>query len=126
MVWSDTNYHTIALSSTKCDKMFWGRLPFVTLSLVYGTKFNNILGRNHCNNIEFTTTNVDTSAKCNTVVHDNTCTKCNNNDWSYPGNDAKYGTTVVMVLLLWSYLRNAAKCNSRKFVYQYFLCTRCI
>ena len=127
MVWPDTNYHTIALSSTKCHTMFWGRLPFVTLSFGYGTKFNNILALKHCNNITVTTTNVDTSAKCNTVVYDNTCcTKCNNNDWSYSGNNAKCGTIVVTVLLLWSYLGNGAKCISIKFVYQSSLCPRCV
>ena len=67
--------------------MFWGWLPFVTLLFVYGTKYNNILARNHFNNIAVTTNNADTSAKCNTVVHDNTCTKCYNNDWSYPGTE---------------------------------------
>ena len=73
-------------------------------SFVYGTKCNNILDRYYCNNIAVTTTKADTSAKCNTVVHDSTCcTKCNNNDWSYPGNCFKCCTIIITVLLLWSY-----------------------
>ena len=60
------------------------------------------------------TTNADTSAKCNTIVHDNNCrTKCNNNDWSYPGNSAKSDTIVVTVVLLRSYPGNGAKWDSR-------------
>ena len=52
---------------------------------------------------------IDTSTKCNTVVHDNICgTKCNNRNWSYPGNGAKYDRIVVTVLLLWSYPGNGA------------------
>ena len=40
----------------------------------------------------------------NTVVHDNICgTKCNKNNWSYPGHGAKFDTKVVTVLLLWVY-----------------------
>ena len=47
------------------------------------------------------TTNADTRAYYDTVVHEKTCcTKCNNNDWSHPGNGAKCGTIVVTVLLL--------------------------
>ena len=53
--------------------MFWGRLPFVTLSFGYSTICNIILARHHCNNITVMTTNADTSAKCNTIVHDNIC-----------------------------------------------------
>ena len=45
-------------------------------------------------------------AKYNTIVHDNTCTKWNNNDWSYPGYGSKCGIIVVMVLLLWSLFFN--------------------
>ena len=82
--------------------MFWGRLPFMTLSFGYGTKCNNILARNHYNNIVVTT---NTSAKSNTVVHDNIySTKCYN-DWSHSGNGAKFGNIVVTVLLLWSLFR---------------------
>ena len=57
---------------------------------------------------QFPITDADTSDKCNTVVHDNFCrTKCdNNNNWSYPGNGAKY--------------------VSKLFVYQSSLCPRCI
>ena len=70
--------------------MFWCWLPFVTLSFQYCSKYNNILAQHHCNNITVTTTNANTSTKCNTVVHDITCcTKCNNNNWSYPDNGAK-------------------------------------
>ena len=100
MVWPGINYNTITWFGTKCDIMFWSRLPFVTLSVRYGTKCNHILTWHHCNNIAVTTTNAYTSAKCNTVVHDNTCcTKCNNNDCSYPGNGAECGTIIVTVLL---------------------------
>ena len=114
VVWSGTNYNTIAWSSTKCDTIFWGWLPFVTLSFSYVTKCNNILAWDQCNNIAVMTTNSDISSKCNTVVHENTCcTKCNNNDWSYPGNSGKCGTMVVTVLLLWSYPGNSTKCLSR-------------
>ena len=58
--------------------------------------------------------NAGTSAKAYTIGHDNICgTKYNNNDWSYPGIRAKYGTIVVTVLLLWSYPGNGTKCVSR-------------
>ena len=66
--------HQLSWSCTKCDTMFWARLLFVTLTFGYGTKCNNILARRHCNNNAVTTT----SAKCNTVVYDNTCTKYKN------------------------------------------------
>ena len=47
------------------------------------------------------TTHAGTSIKCNTIVHENTCyIKCNNNDWSYLSNGAKFGTIVDTVLLL--------------------------
>ena len=86
----------------------------VTLSFGYGTKCNNISARHHCNNIAVSDTQADTRAKCNTVVHDNICgTKCSNNDWSYPVNGAKGSTIVAVVLLLWSYPGNSAKCVSR-------------
>ena len=111
-VWHGTNYNTIIWFSTKCDTMFWGWLLFVTLFLGYGTKCINILARNLFKNIAVTTTNADTCAKYNTVAHDHTCAKCNNN-WSYPGNDAKCSTVVVTVLLVWSYPGNGAKCVSR-------------
>ena len=56
-----------------------------------------------------TSTNVGTSTKCNTIVHDNIYgTKCNNNNLSYPGDSAKCDSIVVMVLLLWSYPGNGA------------------
>ena len=73
--------------------------------------------RHHSNNMTVTITNADTSAKYNTVVHDNICgTKCNNNDSSYPGNGAKCGTIVVTVLFLRSYPGNVVKCVSREFI----------
>ena len=59
------------------------------------------------------TTNADTSMKCSTVVHYNTCTKCNSNDWSYPDKHAKCGNIVVTVFLLWSYPGNGTKCVLR-------------
>ena len=103
MVWHSTKYVT----------MFWVRLPFVMLSFGYSTKCNNTLVCHHSNNIVVTTTNTNTCAKCNTVVHNDICsTKCNNNDWSYPGNGAKCGT-IVTVLLLWSYPGTGTKCFSR-------------
>ena len=114
MVWPGTNYNTIAWSNTKYDTILWSRLPFVMLSFGYSTKCNNILVWHHYNTIAVTTTNVNTSAKCNTIVHNNTfCTKFNNNDWSYPGNSVKCGTIVVTVLLLWSYPGNNTKCISK-------------
>ena len=114
MVWPCTNYNIIAWSSTKCNTMFWGQLPFVMLSFWYSTKRSNILAQHHCNNIAVTTINADTSAKCNIIVHDNTCsTKCNNKDWSYSSHGAKCSTMVVIVLLLWSYHGNSTKCISR-------------
>ena len=52
------------------------------LSFGYGTIWNNISARYHCNNIAVTTTNADISAKCNTIVHDNNCgTECNTIFW---------------------------------------------
>ena len=58
-----------------------------------------------CNTI--TDANASASAKCDTIVHDNICgTKCNNNNWSYPGN--------------------GAKCISRLFVYQSSLSLHCV
>ena len=56
--------------------------------------FSNVIiwfgARHHCKDIVVTTTNTDTSAKYDTVVHVNICgTKCNNNNWSYHGNNAK-------------------------------------
>ena len=88
-----------------------GQLLFVTLLFGYRTKCNNILTQLYCNNITVMTTNAKTCTKCNTVVQDNICgTKCNNNDWSYPSNGAKYGTTVATVLLIWFYPGNGAKC----------------
>ena len=65
-------------------------------------------------------------AKYNTIVHDNTCTKWNNNDWSYPGYGSKCGIIVVMVLLLWSYPGYSTKCDSSLFVYQSSLCPCCV
>ena len=57
-----------------------------------------------------TTNNADSSAKCNTVLHVNTCcTKCNNDDWSYAGNRSKCCNIVVAILSLWSYHGNGAK-----------------
>ena len=53
--------------------MFWGWLPFVSLSFGFGTQCNNILVQHHCNKIAVTTTNADTSARCNTVVNNNIC-----------------------------------------------------
>ena len=106
--------------------MFCGKLPFVTLSFGDGTKCNNILVWHHCNNIADTTTNVDTSTKCNTAVYDNICgTKCNNY-LCYPGNCSKCCIIVVTALLLWSYPGNGAKCDSRYFVYQSSLCSLCL
>ena len=93
--------------------MFWGWLLFVTLSFGYSTKCNIILARHQCNNIAVTTTNVDTSAKCNTVLHDNTCTKFNNNDLFDPGNGVKYSTIDITVLLLWYYPSYGTKWDSR-------------
>ena len=114
MVWPGTNYNIITWSSTKCDTMFWGQLLFVMLSFRYSTKCSNILAQHRFNNIAVMTINTNTSAKCNIIVHDNTCcTKCNNNDWSYPSNGAKCSTIVVILLLLWSYHVNSTKCISR-------------
>ena len=94
IVWLGYQQQTICLIclySTKCNTMFWGRLPFVTLSFGYSTKCNNLLAWHHCNSIIITTTNAKTSVKYNTIMHDNICnTKCNNNDWFYPGNGTKY------------------------------------
>ena len=43
MVWPGANCNTITWSGSKRDLMFRDRLPFVTLSLRFGTKCNNIL-----------------------------------------------------------------------------------
>ena len=103
MVYPGTNYDTIAPSSTKCDSMFWGGLPFVRISLP------NVTISWHGSTVTISLSpipNADTSAKCNIVVYYNTCcTKCNNNDWSCPINGAKCDLIVVTVLLLWSYPR---------------------
>ena len=91
MVWTQLPIPNVVL--------YWAWLPNATLSSGVGTKCNNTLGWYHCNNIVVTTINTDTSAKCSTVVHNNTSgTKCNNNDWSYHGNGAKCDTIVAMVL----------------------------
>ena len=50
-----------------------------------------------CNNI--TVTDINTSTKSNTIVHDNIC-------------GTKYNTIVVTVLLLWSYPGNSTKCDT--------------
>ena len=92
------------------------QLLFVMLLFGYSTKCNNVLAQRHCNNIVATTTNADTSTKCNTIVHDICSIKCNNNDWSYPGNGTKCGTLVIMVLLLWFCPGKSAKCSSRLFI----------
>ena len=49
---------------------------------------NNIFSRHICNNISVTTIEADTSAKCNTVVHDNIC-----------GNKI-----IIMIVFSWYYL----------------------
>ena len=46
-----TPWFALSGYGTKCDTMFWGWLPFVTLSFGYGTKCNNILARHHCSNL---------------------------------------------------------------------------
>ena len=83
---------------------------------VLGSVLNVIISW-HSTNVTIlrsTTTNGDISTKCNPVVKDSICgTKCNNNNWSYPSNRAKYDTIVVTVILLWSYPGNSTKCISK-------------
>ena len=131
---SGTKYNIIVWSGTKCNIMvcirvlilgtvlnivlWFGSAPIKTLLLGLVTnailcsgvvtKCNNILARYHSSNIVVSTTNSDTGAKCNNIEHDKIVCD-NDNDWSHPGNGAKYGTIVVTVLLLWSYV----KCISR-------------
>ena len=54
MVWPCTKYNITAWSSTKCDTMFWGQLPFLMLSFRYSAKCSNILAQHHSNNIAIT------------------------------------------------------------------------
>ena len=62
-----------------------------SFGLVIGTKCNTMRVRHHCKNTAVSDTHTDTRDKFNTVVHDSICgSKCNNNNWSPPGNGTKW------------------------------------
>ena len=43
MVWPDTNHNTITWSGTKCDSIFLGRLPYLTLSFGHSTEYSTMV-----------------------------------------------------------------------------------
>ena len=43
MVWPDTNHNTITRSLTKCDSIFLGKLPYLTLSFGHSTEYRTMV-----------------------------------------------------------------------------------
>ena len=112
------------LLGAKCDTNFWGTASSVTVCS--GTVLNVRISWHETSITKsrspITDCDIDTSAKCNTVMHENVYGT--NDYWPYPGNGAKCDSVVITILLLWSYLGNSAKCVSRLFVYHSFRCPR--
>ena len=122
LVWSGTKCNTMfwaqlplpnILLSTKCDTIFQGTVSFVTLPLV---EVLNATISWHSTTVTILQSLItNTSAKYDTIVHDNICgTKCSNNN-----NNNNY-------YYYWSYPSNSAKYVSRLFVYQSSLCPYCV